>query len=59
MPGLAEAWAKFGRDSGGDLPRAAAIAVAAPIEGDVLTFMNSDWRIEPATGSPERSASIG
>ena len=27
------------------MPRAAAIAVAAPIEGDTLTFMNSDWRI--------------
>ena len=45
-PGLAEAWAKFERDSGGALPHAAAIAVAAPIEGDVLTFMNSDWRID-------------
>ena len=44
--GLAEAWAKFARDSGGELPRAAAIAVAAPIEGDILTFMNSDWRID-------------
>jgi glucokinase len=43
--GLAEAWARFARDSGGALPRAAALAVAAPIEGDVLTFMNSDWRI--------------
>lgn len=46
LPGLASAWAKFARDSGGVLPRAAAIAVAAPIEGDVLTFMNSDWRID-------------
>lgn len=44
--GLGEAWAKFARDNGGDLPRAAAIAVAAPIEGDILTFMNSDWRID-------------
>ena len=44
--GLAEAWAKFARDSGGDLPRAASLAVAAPIEGGTLTFMNSDWRIE-------------
>jgi glucokinase len=46
--GLAQAWAKFERDSGGALPRAAAIAVAAPIEGETLTFMNSDWRIERA-----------
>jgi glucokinase len=44
--GLEAAWARFARDCGGDLPRAAAIAVAAPIEGDVLTFMNSDWRID-------------
>ena len=44
--GLAEVWTRFERDSGGPLPRAAAIAVAAPIEGDVLTFMNNDWRID-------------
>lgn len=44
-PGLAEVWAKFARDNGGALPRAAALAVAAPIEGDVLSFMNNDWRI--------------
>jgi glucokinase len=43
--GLGEVWAKFARESGVDLPRAAAIAVAAPIEGDTLTFMNNDWRI--------------
>jgi glucokinase len=43
--GLADVWGKFARDSGATLPRAAAIAVAAPIEGDTLTFMNSEWRI--------------
>ena len=37
---------RFERDSGGALPRAAALAVAAPIEGDMLTFMNIDWRID-------------
>jgi glucokinase len=46
LAGLAEAWARFSNDAGNTLPRAAAIAVAAPIEGDTLTFMNSDWRIE-------------
>jgi len=46
--GLASAWAAFARDQGGALPRAAALAVAAPIEGEVLTFMNSDWRLERA-----------
>ena len=44
--GLAGAWARFEKDSGGALPRAASLAVAAPIEGDVLTFMNSDWRLD-------------
>src|SRR6188768_4326392 len=42
---LGDAWAQFERDCG-LLPRAAAIAVAAPIEGEVLTFMNSAWRID-------------
>jgi len=46
VAGLGQAWAKFERDSGGALPRAASIAVAAPIEGDILTFMNSEWRID-------------
>jgi len=45
LDGLSAAWAAFARDSGGALPRAAAIAVAAPIEGEILTFMNSEWRI--------------
>jgi glucokinase len=46
--GLAAAWAAFARDSGGALPGAASLAVAAPIEGELLTFMNSDWRIARA-----------
>jgi len=46
--GLASAWQAFARDQGSALPRAAALAVAAPIEGEVLTFMNSDWRLERA-----------
>jgi len=46
VSGLAEVWARFEQDSGRPLPHAAAIAVAAPIEGDVLTFMNNDWRID-------------
>src|SRR4051812_28042757 len=44
-PGLAEAWARFARDSDAPLPRSAALAVAAPIEGEVVTFMNSAWRL--------------
>jgi len=44
-PGLAEAWARFEKDNESALPRAAALAIAAPIQGDILTFMNSDWRL--------------
>lgn len=44
--GLASAWAAFERDSGGALPRAAALGIAAPIEGEVLRFVNSGWEIE-------------
>lgn len=43
--GLGAAWERFAREVGGDLPKSASLAVAAPIEGDVLRFMNSDWRI--------------
>jgi glucokinase len=46
--GLASAWAAFARDCGEALPRDAALAVAAPIEGEILTFMNCDWRIARA-----------
>ena len=45
LPGLSEAWAKFAAEEGGELPCAAALGVAAPIEGDELRFMNNDWRI--------------
>jgi glucokinase len=45
-PDLASAWAAFARDSGGNLPPAAAIGVAAPIEGEVLRFVNSGWEID-------------
>ncbi|MBX3562306.1 MAG: glucokinase [Sphingomonas sp.] len=43
--GLEAAWACFAEDCGEPLPKDAALAVAAPIEGEVLRFMNSDWRI--------------
>ncbi|MDQ4087057.1 MAG: glucokinase [Pseudomonadota bacterium] len=46
--GLGSAWRRFAEESGGALPSAAALAVAAPIEGEVLRFMNSEWRIRRA-----------
>ena len=45
LAGLDAAWARFAADEGETMPRDAALAVAAPIEGDVLRFMNNDWRI--------------
>ncbi len=45
LPGLAAAWAKFATEEGGKLPCDAALGVAAPIDGDVLKFMNNNWRI--------------
>ncbi|MGE0179210.1 MAG: glucokinase [Sphingomonas sp.] len=45
LAGLTAAWTKFAAEEGAELPRHAGLAVAAPIEGDVLRFMNNDWRI--------------
>ncbi|OHT19602.1 MULTISPECIES: glucokinase [Edaphosphingomonas] len=46
---LADAWAAFGRDSGGDLPRAACIAIAGPVDGELIRFTNNGWTLQPAT----------
>ena len=45
---LQTAWEAFGRHIGGALPRAAAIAVAGPVGGEVLKFTNNPWIIRPA-----------
>jgi len=42
------AWEDFGRSLGRALPRAAAIAIAAPIHGEVIKFTNNPWIIRPA-----------
>ncbi len=47
--GLASAWSAFAADSGMERPDAASIAVAAPIESDVLRFTNSHWAIDRRT----------
>jgi len=46
--GLEAAWEALPARFGHDLPDAAAIAVAAPIEGEVLAFVNNDWKIRSA-----------
>lgn len=45
---LQTAWEDFATRQGGSLPRAAAIAVASPIRGDVIKLTNNPWIIRPA-----------
>jgi glucokinase len=45
--GLQTAWEAFGAQLGRPLPRAAAIAVASPVGGDVIKLTNSSWTIRP------------
>ena len=39
------AWQEFGRLNGGVLPRAAAIAIAGPVDADVIKLTNNPWII--------------
>ena len=45
---LQTAWEAFGALLGRPLPRAAGIAVACPVNGDVLKLTNNPWIIRPA-----------
>ena len=45
---LQTAWEDFGRQVGGTLPRAAAIAIACPVRGEVLKLTNNPCIIRPA-----------
>lgn len=42
------AWQAFGDMLGRPLPRAAAIAIAAPIRGDLIKLTNNPWIVRPA-----------
>ncbi len=42
------AWEDFGRQMGAPLPRATGIAIACPIDGEVLKLTNNPWIIRPA-----------
>lgn len=42
------AWEEFRSINGGKLPSAAAIALAAPIQGDIIKLTNNPWIIRPA-----------
>ena len=48
VAGLAAAWQRFEDAQQGDLPRAAAIAVAGPVSENEIRFTNSHWVIRPA-----------
>ncbi len=45
---LQRAWESFGDHLGRPLPRAAGIAIATPITGEVLKMTNNPWVIRPA-----------
>ena len=45
---LQTAWEAFGAEAGRPLPPAAAIAVAGPVQGEVLKLTNNPWVIRPA-----------
>lgn len=42
------AWEDYGRIVGEELPRAAAIAIAGPVQGEIIRFTNNPWIIRPA-----------
>lgn len=42
------AWEAFAAQAGGSLPRAVAIAIAGPVDADVIKFTNNPWVIHPA-----------
>lgn len=42
------AWQDFGEQLGRELPKAAAIAVASPVGGEVIKLTNNPWIIRPA-----------
>ena len=46
---LETAWEEFGRRSGRRLPAATGIAIAGPVQGDVLGLTNNPWVIRPAS----------
>jgi glucokinase len=47
-PSLQLAWQAFGETLGRPMPKAAAIAVASPVGGEVIKLTNNPWIIRPA-----------
>jgi glucokinase len=42
------AWEDYGRIMGRPLPRATAIAIAGPVQGEIIRFTNNPWIIRPS-----------
>lgn len=42
------AWEAFAAQTGQSLPKAVGIAVAGPVDGDVIKFTNNPWVLQPA-----------
>lgn len=51
--GLPGAWRSFAKDLGRTPPPIASIAVAGPVEGELIRFTNNDWTIRPASVAAE------
>jgi len=47
--GLASAWRAFGASLGTPLPTSASLAIAGPVTGGPVRFLNSHWVVDPAT----------
>jgi len=47
-PSLQLAWQAFGEELGRPLPKAAALAVASPVGGEIIKLTNNPWIIRPA-----------
>ena len=52
-PGVASAWAAFGAAISGPLPRHAALAIAGPVTGGPVRFLNSSWVVDPVAVAEE------
>jgi glucokinase len=53
--GLASAWAAFDEAIDKPIPRNAALAIAGPVIGGPVRFLNSHWVVDPATVAEELS----
>lgn len=53
FPDLPAAWAAFAKDEGIDLPAAASVAIAGPVDGELIRFTNNDWVVRRAALADE------